>query len=317
MIRAFRHIGFGITAMAVLTASDPLYAQFHGQDCSSLIANDSFSQQFEGFLNITVNSGGALPLGVVPSTGAGFITFLPHGKVTGRLTLAIGGLGVIPVQFENTSLYSLSWDTSKDPAICSGTATLKGSGETFNFNLIVSRDGQRVEMMHSDPGLIVGVTAVPMDISWCTNNTLDGTYSYNLKGWGLAPPPTDPGSIPANQLLGGYFPLAFSGALEFHPRATAAAPAGSSVTWWDTGSLNGTIVQRTGTGSYKINPDCTGSLVLTEKSGQTFHQSLFADRKGKTLYTVNTDSISVVGAPMPVPTFVLSVRADCADAQCH
>jgi hypothetical protein len=210
--------------------------------------------------------------------------------------------------FGNTSEYSLSWDTTKTPAICSGAMTLNAPGEApFHFQLLVTQDGQQIEMIHTDTGLIVGVTGFPVDTPGCSNNTLNGKYSYNTKGWALALP-SDPFSFPPDQLLAGYYPLAMSGAIEFHPRVPPSSTPGSgSVAWWDTVSVNGTIMPRTGTGSYKVNPDCTGTMVLTDPThGQVFHLELFVSKHGGALYLVNIDTVVPVPGFPPVPMVVLS-----------
>jgi len=301
-MKRFHYLVFVFAAVALLLTAHPLDAQVQGENCSNLVINHSFSQGFEGFLN----EGG----GPVPTAGAGFVTFLPHGKVTGQVTLAIGQLALLQdLVFDNTSEYSLSWDTTKTPAICSGTMTLIAKNvPPFNFQLLVTQDGQQIEMIHTDPGLIVGVTGFPVDTRGCSNNTLNGKYSYNSKGWALAP------TFPANQLLAGYLPLAMSGAIEFHPRVPpSSTPGGGSVAWWDTVSINGVIVPRTGTGSYKVNPDCTGTMVLMTDDpppGQEFHLELFVGKHGGALDLVNIDT----GWPPPI---VLSSRLNRVDQESH
>ena len=277
-------------AMAGVQAQTvPSTPQFRGGDCSSLVVNHSYSQRFEGFLNMG---------GLVPSAGAGFVTFLPHGKMAGQVTLAIGQMAVNQdIVFDsNASTYSLSWDTTKTPAVCSGTTTQIAPGESpFDFQLIVTEDGQQIEMIHTDAGLIVGATGFPVPVAHCSNASLNGTYSYNMKGWGLASPAQ---GFPPEQLLAGYYPFAFSGAMEFHPRATS-----NSSVWWDTGSVNGTITTRAGTGTYKVNSNCTGTMLLPtgSPSRQAFNLELFVGKNG-TLYVVNVDTDPIMG----VPAFVLS-----------
>jgi hypothetical protein len=302
-MKRFHHFVFVFAAVALLLTAHPLNAQNQGQNCSNLVINHSFTQGFEGFLN----EGG----GPVPTAGAGFVTFLPHGMVKGQVTLAIGGpIGLLrDLVFDNTSSsYSLSWDTTKTPAICSGTMTLiVKNGPVFDFQLLVTQDGQQIEMIHTDPGLIVGVTGFPVDIPGCSNTTLNGKYSYNTKGWALAPPGVPPA-------LAGYIPLAMSGAIEFHPRVSPPSTSGF-VVWWDTASANGIIVPRTGTGSYKVNPDCTGTMVLTDPTlGQVFNLELFVGKHGEAPYLLNIDTVPVPGSPLPV---ILSSALSRVDRESH
>jgi len=66
----------------------------------------------------------------------------------------------------------------------------------------------------------VGVTGYPVRTSGCSNQTIGGKYSSNAEGWGLAAPPF---SFPPHQVLAGYFPFAFSGAMEFRPNVPLRA----------------------------------------------------------------------------------------------
>jgi hypothetical protein len=285
-----------------------------------LVANHSFSQGFEGYLNVPVYFGSlgfpAPPgLALVPDAGAGFITFLPHGKVTGRVTLAIGLLALAQdLTFDYTSQYSLSWDTTRDPAVCSGAVTLNAPGEApFHFQLLVYQDGQRIEMIHTDAGLIVGVTGFPVLTSGCSNRVLNGKYFENMKGWGLAPP-SGPLSFPPEQLLAGYFPFAASGAWEFQPNVPPSAtefpgrPAGSgSIVAWDLASLNGIIASRSMTGWYKVNHDCTGMLVVRDTAGgyPDFHLEIVVVENGKAVDLVNVDTVPGPFPGMSLPAYVL------------
>ncbi len=304
MIGRFLQTAFAFAAFALLLAPHTLNAQNQGQACSNLVMNQSYSQAFSGgFLNVPkyyeANNLGAPPagVGIVPTAGAGFMTFLPNGKVSGRLTLAVGLVGLLQdLPFDpDKSNYSLSWDTTRTPAICSGTLKVVTPAEVSNFQLLVSPDGQRIEMIHTDPGLAVTVTGFQMRTSGCGNDTVKGKYLYDVRGWALA---GGPFNFPSNQLLAGYFPFAFSGAMEFHPVGFPRSADPGSVGFWDTVSLNGIIYPRTGTGSYTIKPDCTGTMTLTDSTGQGFHLELFVEKKTGTLYAVNVDTVPGTTIPM-------------------
>ncbi|HTQ54368.1 MAG TPA: hypothetical protein VMI94_07900 [Bryobacteraceae bacterium] len=281
---AWLHHAFVFVSVVFLLAASPLEAQLRSGDCSHLVVNRSFSQQFQGFFNMGI---------LVPTAGAGFITFLPGGKMKGSVTLAIGELGVIPdITFDsNASQYSLSWDQTKTPAVCSGTITLIAAGEPpFDFQLVVTEGGQQVEMIHTDAGLTVTVTGLPVPTRGCSNRAVGATYSYTMTGWGLATPDL---SFPPEQMLSGYYPFAFSGAMELD--------ASGGTVWWDTASLNGTIMTRSGTGSYAVKPDCTGTLVLPTASptGQAINAELFVGKDG-VLYIVDLDTDAISGIPLYV-----------------
>lgn len=210
---------------------------------------------------------------MVPNAGGGVLTFERHGKLTGTLTLTVGSLFQaqdLPMQPGST--YTLTWDTSKKPFACTGTAVIIDPATgTSNFQLVVSNDGRRVEAIHTDLGLSTGLTLTPMSHGPCSNDTLHSTYLYNAKGWMVPPPPFPPQS--AAQLLNGFMPFAFSGALRFDPSRPApseppGAPEGSAyMEGWDTVSLNGLIVPRTYAGWYKVNADCTSNQAITDNIG--------------------------------------------------
>jgi hypothetical protein len=304
-IERFHHAVFVLAVGALFATAHNLSAITQGQDCSNLVIDRSFSQAFgEGFLNVPVNSPGApASIGIVPTAGGGFITFLSGGKVQGQVTLALGLLGVMPdITFDKTSTYALSWDLTKTPAVCSGTVALNAPGESFHFQVRVVSDGRRIEMIHADPGVIVSVTAIPVETSGCTNRTLNGQYSYNAKGWSMAG-----GSLgfPANQMVAGYFPFSSSGVMEFNPGGQPRNLLdldSDPVMNWATQSLNGTIVSGTSTGSYKVNANCTGTLALTNpNTGQWSHFEMFVGMHGNTLNLVSTDTVA--GAPVPAAVY--------------
>jgi len=297
MIAACRRVLCLFTAVVLLATAQPLNAQPHqGGDCSYLVVNRSFSQAFGGFLNVPAyfNSLGVTPppgIGLVPNGGAGFVTFLPHNKLGGQVTLAIGQVGLIQdlVVDGTTSEYSLSWDTSNQPAVCSGTMILNTSGEApFHFQVVVKPDGQQIHMVHTDTGLIVGVIGFPMENSKCSNRTLNGTYSYTINGWGMAGGPL---SFPPETLLAGYFPFVMSGTMRF---------GNGSIAFSDSGSLDGIIYSRTGTGSYSVK-DCTAAAALTDSLGNHFNVELFVGKDANTLYMVNVDTVPAT----PLPLWIL------------
>jgi hypothetical protein len=313
MIGRRQHIVFALTTVALLLTAHALNAQDHGQDCSALVMNQSYSQAFSGgFLNVPkyfeANHLGAPPdgVGIVPTAGAGMITFLPQGQLSGRITLAIGLLGLIQdlpfdpakssysLSLDTTSWNLASWGPAKTVPVCSGTLKAVAPTDVFNFQLLVSPDGQRIEMIHTDIGLAVSLTANRMVTSGCRNNTVNGKYLYNVRGWALAGGPV---TFPPIQLLAGYFPFDFSGAMELHPSPFPRPADPGSVGFSDSVSANGTIYPRTGTGSYAIKPDCTGTMTLTDSTGLVSHLELFVDKETGTLYAVNVDTVP--GTSMP------------------
>ncbi len=289
---AHRFHAVSITIFMLFAVSQLSFAQVRNADCSYLVAGRTFAQIFEGYFNFGPDAG------VVPNAGGGVMTFERHGKVSGTFSLTVGtlfqaqDLPVLP-----GSTYSLRWDTSKKPVVCSGTAAIINPATgTSSFQLVVSHDGKKIEMIHTDFGLTAGVTLARMSPGTCSNYTLHSAYSYNAKGW-MVPPATLPPPS-AIQVLNGFMPFAFSGAMRFDPFRPApseppGAPAGSAyLEGWDTVSLNGFIVPRTYVGWYKVNADCTSTQAFVDSIGNPpLHTEVFITHGGKLIDVVNVDPV--------------------------
>jgi hypothetical protein len=286
-----------------------VYAQMQGSDCSYLVARQSYANAFGGFINIPVYFG--IPdtgeVGLVPNAGAGMATFYPGGKVTNTETILIGLLGLMPDD-SITGTYKLRWDTSKTPALCTGTMSASDAGGTpYNFQLTVSPDGKEVQMIHTDTGLIVTTTLYPMNTNGCRKSTITGKYIYNTKGWGLIP------GVPLDQTLGGYIAGAMSGAMQFLPGVSptgfSGVPAGAgSIKAWDTLNINGTTRYRQMFGWYIVNPDCTGKIVLRDPADTTvdFQIEMFVGRGGSLIHAVNINTVDMGGGDV-IPIFLMPI----------
>ncbi len=90
--------------------------------------------------------------------------------------------------------------------------------------------------------LVLGVApTAKADNKGCTNASLNGTFAYTSTGFITAPP----------EVAG---PISEIGTQSFDGNGGTTATA--------TISTSGTINQLTITGTYKVNPDCTGTLTL-------------------------------------------------------
>ena len=90
--------------------------------------------------------------------------------------------------------------------------------------------------------LALGMAAAAnADNKGCSNATLKGTFSHTASGFEIAPP-----------AIAG--PVAGVG--------TDTVDGNGGVTTTATISLNGNIVPLTATGTYNVNPDCTGTYIL-------------------------------------------------------
>jgi hypothetical protein len=300
----FRSLSFLLLSSGLLLFAPLASAQTNGADCRNLVVNHTYAGNFTGYLNLPVymNNPDDGTVGVVPNAGAGKITFLPGGRITNTETLMIGMLGghkdtVI------TGKYTLAWDRKANPAVCVGAIHASDGSTSYDFQLIVPANADRIEMIHTNTGLIVGTSMFPMSFPACHNSSMTGTYTYNSTGWAIASPTTPP-----DQLLAAYIPGAMSGAMHFYPSVPpdsttfSDAPAGAgSVQAWDGLSVNGAILTRTMTGWYKISRDCTLTLVLLDNIGYPpFHIEGFVGRGSDTVYAVNTDTVDPDGSGPPV-----------------
>jgi hypothetical protein len=250
-----------------------------------------------------------LPFGVVPNAGAGQLTFLRHGQAKATMTIAIGAVGLfidVPLQGN----YELFRDHSKKPVVCSGTLFLSGDfpppggPQTLHFQLIVANNAQQIGMMRTDSGSMVAFTALPMRLSGCSNATIAGKYSSSANVWGLAPPGVPP-------TLNGYIDAADSSAMQFHPyqRPSAGPPGSGSIEGWDTVSLSGAIIPRILTGWYKVNPNCTGTVVVNDNIGSpVFHLQLFVVNDGTALQILNFDAVSPGSGLSPIPVYLFMLN---------
>src|SRR5262245_15150997 len=103
----------------------------------------------------------------------------------------------------------------------------------------------------------------------CSNATLRGTFSDRDSGWIYAAPP------PAA-------PIPFAGVL------LDTFDGNGNVTFAGTGSVGGNVSVATSVGTYKVNPDCTGTYTSTG-GGLTIHAFFVISDSGNQLDIVITD----------------------------
>jgi hypothetical protein len=103
----------------------------------------------------------------------------------------------------------------------------------------------------------------------CGLYTLRGSYLFATHGWNI---------------VGGVAqPKAIVEGIDFNGDGTLVSP-------FATVSINGTIIHSSGgTGSYTVNPDCTGTLTFS--SGISF--DIFADPHGNQLWMIQTGPAAV------------------------
>ena len=266
-----------LAVLALLAYSSPAYATpAPGSNCSSLVMGKSYANSFSGFINVPVYLAAlhvAPPAGagLEPGAGGGTVTFSSGTAFTLTETLAPGMLGVNK-NVSITGTYQLTYLSSKTPIVCTGTMSghglLLNHQVPFTYQLIVSADGSRVEMLETDSGTISGITNLQMPaIGTCSNATIGNSFSVggadsnNTPGWELMP------STTSGQMLNDYIPLGISGAIQFSPEVSPSAfptaPSGAAaLTAWETVSVNGAMLPIPFTGWYIVNSNCTGSMLL-------------------------------------------------------
>jgi hypothetical protein len=104
----------------------------------------------------------------------------------------------------------------------------------------------------------------------CTSASFQGAYGYTFTG------------------LTGF------NALPFAAVGRLVADGQGVVSGAETDSSNGEIFQRTYTGTYKVNPDCTGSEVSIDNFGKTVKCDFVIVAGGKEIQVIETDRNTVV-----------------------
>ncbi|HXM96692.1 MAG TPA: hypothetical protein VOA64_20935 [Candidatus Dormibacteraeota bacterium] len=104
----------------------------------------------------------------------------------------------------------------------------------------------------------------------CTNSIIKGDYAFTIHGQIL--PPNGP-----PLLVDGIAKTTFDG--------------DGNVTQLDTVAINGNITEiwHPGTGSYTVNPDCTGTMTLISTGQPTLHLAILVSQSGNHIHTVVTN----------------------------
>jgi hypothetical protein len=109
------------------------------------------------------------------------------------------------------------------------------------------------------------------DDKGCSNTTVKGTFAYTITGSTSNTPP------PLTGPFGGVGRQTYDG--------------NGHVSGTQTVNLNGNILRQTYTGTYTVNPDCTGSitLVVDIPPGLVTHSDFVIDDNGNEIRSVETD----------------------------
>jgi len=104
----------------------------------------------------------------------------------------------------------------------------------------------------------------------CSNLTIQGTYAFTLHGTVFLP---DTSTL----LIDGIAKQTYDGRGNL-TQLDAVATNGNMAPGW-----------RPGTGTYSVNPDCTGTLTLSVPGLQDLHIQFIVAQSGKTIHQVVTD----------------------------
>jgi hypothetical protein len=140
----------------------------------------------------------------------------------------------------------------------------------------------RVSLVLLTLALSSAITAYASD---CSNVTIRGTYAFTVYGQILPP------VLPSPLLIDGIAKTTFDG--------------NGNLTQVDAVAVNGNIplVWRPGTGTYTVNPDCTGIMTLVNQDQAPLHLAILGSHSGGLIHTVVTD-----------PGFAITSDAACVRA---
>lgn len=112
-------------------------------------------------------------------------------------------------------------------------------------------------------------SAVSAHSGGCTSSTIKGNYAFTVHGQILTPN----GPL----LVDGIAKTTFDGE--------------GNLTQVDAVAINGNIAEvwRPGTGSYTLNPDCTGTMTINNEGQAPLHLAILVSQSGALIHTVVTD----------------------------
>jgi hypothetical protein len=140
----------------------------------------------------------------------------------------------------------------------------------------------------------VGLTAIgpgnarprpDLDDRACTDAILDGAYQWNVAGYVLGP-------NPVNGNIGDFQPLVEASYAVFNGQGKI-----TNLVSTDNVSGGGSFTL-TGTGTYSVNPDCSGDLTFNITGGGSTNLHLVIHRDGENLDYVHTDAGVIIAGTM-------------------
>lgn len=124
----------------------------------------------------------------------------------------------------------------------------------------------------------VKVSVVRADEDTCSQASLHGTYAIHAQGTvvGQLPPP----------FPNAPFPFGEAGIITLNGKGQHSGKT--------TVNLGGVVLQPAFTGTYTVNPDCTGTITLESNAGFVLHDAIVVTRGGRATVEVETDPFTVI-----------------------
>lgn len=197
-----------------------------------------------------------------PIALAGVYNANGKGKLTGTRTASVNG--VISSNVPISGTYTVN-------ANCTGSAkiTPKG-GSTENYDLAVASSGGRVFSLETDSGSVLAVYSRAVEETSCSTSGTSGTFGFTGSG----------GILGVGTLAnGGQITLDGAGHFTGIESVSVAGHISSNVPL---------------TGSYKVNPNCTGTAIVKAKGQPTVHLTFVLVRQLQAIFFVETDANTVV-----------------------
>jgi hypothetical protein len=196
-----------------------------------------------------------------PASSVDQITVDGLGHLSGTATKSIDGT---IVTYTITGSYNIA-------ANCNGSAIFNNqSGQTEHGNIYLNNANAGAFLIQTDKSHVQSSIAVAQGAATCTNLGVKNPYSFEATGTVIGT-----GQVAAAGRLTMNGTGAISGTLTL--------------------SLDGTIHSSASvTGTYKINPNCTGTASITPTGLSPMHFNLVVVNAGKQIMAIETDNNTIV-----------------------
>ena len=195
--------------------------------------------------------------------GAGRILFDGHAGLSGREAASTNGA-------QETLTFTGTYTVQPD---CSGTATIANSnGRTDHITFGLVEGGQEFNFRDTDPGVVLTGQASRQAVNHCNDRSLRGVFNVAASGSFF-----DAGAEVTDWSISGD--IHFDG--QGHEFGSVS------------GNFGGPFAD-TFTGTYQVNPDCTGSTIGNFSTGSSDHLFIVLVEQGNEVKFISTDPGNVI-----------------------